>query len=168
MKDFSAFLHMRRYKNWAHKISSWKYLTVWRPVWPVHCPHQSLPQHGLPHFWSPLQGVLKVSNSTWFNPCRGVCVLIFSLLEKAMALHSSTLAWKIPWAEEPGRLQSMGSLRGGHDWEPSFSLFTFMHWKRKRQPTPVFLPGESQGWEPGGLPSMGPHRVGHDWSDLAA
>ena len=34
--------------------------------------------------------------------------------------------------------------------------------------TPVFLPGESQGWEPGGLPSMGSHRVGHDLSDLAA
>ena len=44
-----------------------------------------------------------------------------------MAPQSSTLAWKIPWTEEPGRLQSMGSLRVGH------------------QPTPVFLPGESQG-----------------------
>jgi len=45
----------------------------------------------------------------------------------------------------------------------SLSLFTFMHWGRKWQPTPVFLPGESQGWaEPGGLPSMGLHRVGHD------
>ena len=47
-------------------------------------------------------------------------------LEKAMAPHSSSLAWKIPWTEEPGRLQSMGS-------------------RRKWQPTPVFLPGESQG-----------------------
>ena len=37
------------------------------------------------------------------------------LLEKAMAPHSSTLAWKIPWTEEPGRLQSRGSLRVGHD-----------------------------------------------------
>ena len=54
-------------------------------------------------------------------------------------------AWKIPWMEEPGRLQSMGSLRVGHDWATSFSLFTFMHWRRKWQPTPVFLPGESQG-----------------------
>ena len=36
-------------------------------------------------------------------------------LEKEMATHSSTLAWKIPWTEEPGRLQSMGSLRVGHD-----------------------------------------------------
>ena len=63
-----------------------------------------------------------------------------------MATHSSTLAWKIPWMEEPGRLQSMGLLRVGHDWVTSLSLFTFTHWRRKWQPTPVFLPGESQGW----------------------
>ena len=62
-----------------------------------------------------------------------------------MAPHSSTLAWKIPWTEEPGGLQSMGSLGVGHDWATSLSLFTFMHWRRKWQPTPVFLPGESQG-----------------------
>ena len=55
-------------------------------------------------------------------------------------------AWKIPWTEEPGGLQSMGSPRVGHDWATSLSLFTFMHWRRKWQPTPVFLPGESQGW----------------------
>ena len=67
------------------------------------------------------------------------------LPEKAMAPHSSTLAWKIPWAEEPGRLQSMGSLRVGHDWATSLSPFTCMHWRRKWQPTPVFLPGEFQG-----------------------
>ena len=66
-------------------------------------------------------------------------------VEKAMAPHSSTLAWKIPWAEEPGRLQSMGSIRVGHNWATSLSLFTVMHWRRKWQPTPVFLPGESQG-----------------------
>ena len=65
--------------------------------------------------------------------------------EKAMATHSSTLAWRIPWTEEPGRLQSMGSLRVGHDWVTSLSLFTFMHWRRKWQPTPMFLLGESQG-----------------------
>ena len=67
------------------------------------------------------------------------------ILEKAMATHSSTLAWKIPWMEEPGRLQSMGSIRVGHDWATSLSLLTFMHWRRKWQPTPEFLPGESQG-----------------------
>ena len=65
--------------------------------------------------------------------------------EKAMAPQSHTLAWKIPWVEEPGRLQSMGSLRVRHDWATSLWLFTFMHWRRKWQPTPVFLPGESQG-----------------------
>ena len=46
---------------------------------------------------------------------------------------------------EPGRLQSMGSLRVGHDWATSLSLFTFVHWRRKWQPTPAFLPGESHG-----------------------
>ena len=59
--------------------------------------------------------------------------------------YSSTLAWKIPWTEEPGRLQSMGLLRVRHNWATSLSLFTFMHWRRKWQPTPVILPGESQG-----------------------
>ena len=73
------------------------------------------------------------------------CISQWSRTEKAMAPHSSTLAWKIPWAEEPGRLQSMGSRRVGHDWATSLSLFTFMHWIRQWQPTPVFLPGESQG-----------------------
>ena len=65
--------------------------------------------------------------------------------EKPMAAHSSALAWKIPWTEESGRLQSMGSLRVRHDWATSLSLFTFTHWRRKWQPIPVFLPGESQG-----------------------
>ena len=62
-----------------------------------------------------------------------------------MAPHSSIPAWKLPWMEEPGGLQSMGSLRVGHDRMTSLSFFTFMHWRRKWQPTPVFLPGESQG-----------------------
>ena len=87
------------------------------------------------------------------------------MLEKAMAHHSSTLVWKIPWAEEPGRLQSMGSRRVKHDWATSLSLFTFMHWRRK---WPVFLPGESQ--ERGSLVGccLWGHRVRHDWSYLAA
>ena len=66
--------------------------------------------------------------------------------EWATAPHSSTLAWKIPWTEEPGRLQSMGSLRVKHDWATSLWLFTFMHWRRNWQPTPVSLPRESQEW----------------------
>ena len=88
--------------------------------------------------------------------------------EKAMAPHSSTLAWKIPWTEEPGRLQSMGPLRVRHNWATSLSLFTFMHWRRKWQPTPVFLPGKSQGR--GSLVGcrLWGHTVRHDWGDLAA
>ena len=78
----------------------------------------------------------------------GKCLVIYlglSLpLEKAMAPHSNTLAWKIPRTEEPDGLQSMGLLRVGHDWATSLSLFTFMHWRRKWQPTPGFLPGESR------------------------
>ena len=57
-----------------------------------------------------------------------------------------TLAWKLSWTEEPGRLESMGSLRVRHDWGISLLLFTFMHWRRKWKPTPVFLSEESQGW----------------------
>ena len=75
----------------------------------------------------------------------GLLTIYMTFLEKAMAPHSSTLAWKIPWTEEPRRLQSMGSLRVGHDWVTSLSFFTFMYWRRKWQPTPVFLAGESQG-----------------------
>ena len=66
-------------------------------------------------------------------------------VEKAMATHSSNLASKIVWTEELGRLQSIGSLGVGHNWATSLSLFTFKHWRRKWQRTPVFLPGESQG-----------------------
>ena len=62
-----------------------------------------------------------------------------------MAPHSSTLAWRIPWTEEPGGLQSTGSLRVKTRLSDFTFTFTFMHWRRKWQPTPVFLPGESQG-----------------------
>ena len=79
-----------------------------------------------------------------------------------MAPHSSNLAWKIPWMEGPGGLQSMGSRRVGHDRATSLAPFTFMHWRRKWQPTPVFLPGESQGW--GTL--VGCHLWGHTESDI--
>ena len=84
-----------------------------------------------------------------------------------MAPHSSTLAWKIPWMEEPGGLHSMGSRRVGHGWATSLSLFTFLHWRRKWQPTLVFLPGESQGQ--GSLVGcrLRGRTVGH-WIDLAA
>ena len=81
----------------------------------------------------------------------------------AMAPHSSTLAWKIPWTEEPGRLQSMGSLESGtterlhfHALEKEMTTHSsVLAWR---------IPGMGK---PGGLPSMGSHRVGHDWSNLA-
>ena len=95
---------------------------------------------------------IKKKKILWQNKwkLKGNKVSLAYLLQKAMAPHSSTLAWKIPWMEEPGRLQSWG--RWGSDTTErlhfyfSLSLFTFMHWRRKWQPTPVFLPGESQGW----------------------
>ena len=96
----------------------------------------------------------------WSDLCFHISLRTSS--EKAMASHSSTLAWKIPWMEEPGRLQSIGLLRVKHDWATSLSLFTFMHWRRKWQPTPVFLPGESQGQ--GSL--VGCHLWGRTESDM--
>ena len=74
-----------------------------------------------------------------------IALILHASTEKAMAPHSSILAWKIPWTEEPGRLWCMGSLRVGQYCATSLSLFTFMHRRRKWEPTPVFLPGESQG-----------------------
>ena len=90
-----------------------------------------------------VQGTLKSSPTAQFKSINSSALSFLS--EKAMAPHSSTLTWKISWTEEPGGLQSMGSLRVGHDWATSLSLFTVMH-SRKWQATPVFLPGESQGW----------------------
>ena len=77
-----------------------------------------------------------------------------------MASHCSTLAWKIPWREEPGGRQSMGSLRVGRDFTFTFT-FHFHAWRRKWQPTPVFLPGESQRQES----LVGCHLWGHTESD---
>ena len=118
------------------------------------------------HFPKDMEGAVQWKNYYYFHNKRSLYE--FSS-EKAMAPHFSTLAWKIPWMEEPGRLPFMGSLGVGHDWVTSLSLFTFMHWRRKWQPTPVFLPRESQGR--GSL--VGCHlwdhnRVRHDCNDLAA
>ena len=91
-----------------------------------------------------------------------------TLSEKAMATHSSTLAWKTPWTEGPGRLQSMASQS-----QTRLSNFTFtfhFHALEKEMATHSSvlawrIPGMA---EPGGLLSVGSHRVGHDWRDLAA
>ena len=93
----------------------------------------------------------------------------FHALEKAMAPHSSTLAWKIPWTEEPCRLLSMGSHRVGHDWATSLSLLIFHSLEKEMATHSSVLAWRIPGMgEPVGLPSLGSHRVGHDWSDLAA
>ena len=76
--------------------------------------------------------------------------MIRKQLEKAMAPHSSTLAWKTPWTEEPGRLQSMGSLRVGHDWA------TEQNWTELKK-----IPWTE---EPGRLQSIGLLRVRHNWA----
>ena len=79
-----------------------------------------------------------------------------------MAPHSSTLAWKIPWTEEPGGLQSMGSQGAGHDRATSFT-FHFHALEKEMATHPSVLAWRIPGTgEPGGLPSMGSHRVGHD------
>ena len=134
---------------------SWK--TWWLPPWPLllgslelreaRCLTRSLKQpHGealVVRNWGFLSSAMAVSLA--ISPsgpvkssdnCSPAC-------PKAMAPHSSPLAWNTPWMEEPGRLQSMRSLRVRHDWATSLSLSTFTHWRRKWQPTPVFLPGES-------------------------
>ena len=89
--------------------------------------------------------------------------------EKAMAPHSSTLAWKIPWTDEPGRLQSMGSAKS-QTWLSDFTFTFHFHALEKEMATHFSvlvwrIPGMA---EPGGLSSMESHRVGHDWNDLAA
>ena len=87
--------------------------------------------------------------------------------EKAMATHSSTLAWKIPWTEEPGGLQSMRSLSRTQLSDFTFT-FHFHALEKEMAPHSSVLAWRIPGTgELGGLPSMGSHRIGHDWHDLA-
>ena len=89
--------------------------------------------------------------------------LLLKKTEKAMAPHSSTLAWKIPWMEEPGGLQSMGSLGVGHNWATSLFTFHFHALEKEMATHSSVLAWRIPGMgEPGGLLSMGSHRVGHD------
>ena len=99
------------------------------------------------------------------NPIGFLIVYYAICPEKAMAPHSSTLAWKIPWTEEPGRLQSMGSLGVGQVDNLSDFTFTFhFHALEKEMASHSSvlawrIPGTG---ESGGLPSLGSHRVGHN------
>ena len=124
--------------NWRTRTTTKKPTSVYNQmlndhsmIIPIPLSYWDLPKERTPCLWHYIRYL--------------ILILLTTLWEKAMATHSSTLAWKILWMEEPGRLQSMGSLRVGYDWATSLSLFTFTHWRRKWQPTPVFLPRESQG-----------------------
>ena len=128
------------------KGSSW----LWRNTL---CPSGAFPNLFHPHPPSSQLGAAPFPAMSAVFSCmvfRKTCLSFLNIklclvISSTKLPHSSTSAWQIPWAEEPGRLQSMGSWRVRHDWVTSLSLFTFMHWRRKLQPTPVFLPGESQG-----------------------
>ena len=161
----------------------WLHLSLWDPM---DC---SLPGssgygilHGLP---CPPQGIFPTQGSDPHLLCLlhwqvGSLPLVppgkplfeyscCTVWEKAMAPHSSTLAWKIPWTEEPGRLQSMRSLKS-QTWLSDFTFTFYFRALEKEMATHSRvlawrIPGTR---EPGGLLSMGSHRVGHDWSDLAA
>ena len=100
--------------------------------------------------------------------CSWFIMWCWFLPEKAMAPHSSTLAWKVPWTEAPGGLQSMGLWRVGRLSDFTFTFHSHALEKEMATHSSVLawrLPGTR---EPGGLPSLGSHRVGHDWSDSAA
>ena len=133
---------LRVRQDWATSLSLFTFMhwrRKWQPI-PLFLPGESQRQGSLVgcRLWGRTESdTTEATQQQQQQQCGG--------MEKAKAPHSSTLAWKIPWTEEPGRLQSMGSLRVGHDCVTSLSLFTFLHWRRKWQPTPVFLPGESQG-----------------------
>ena len=123
-------------------------------LWPLGLQHARLPYPSL-------------SSRVWSNsgPSNWWC---HPITEKAMAPHSSTLAWKIPWTEEPGGLQSMGSLN--RTWLSDFTFNFHFHPLEKEMASHSSvlawrIPGTG---EPGRLPSMGSHRVGHDSSNLAA
>ena len=111
----------------------------------------SMGSHRVGHDWSDLAAAAANVFSLLYNFWHFIfCSLLYfnntmssTVGGEGNGTHSNTLAWKISWPEEPGGLQSMRSLRVEHDWATSLSLFTFMHWRRKWQPTPVFLPGES-------------------------
>ena len=95
--------------------------------------------------WSYRTSVLiRKERDTKFLPNYLLCVCMSLTLEKAMAAHSSTLAWKIPWMEEAGRLRSIGSQRVGHDWVTKLSL-SYAKWVQ------FSLSVKSDSWPPHGL-----------------
>ena len=115
--------------------------------------------------WVPIRKIIK-----WTRHCIFIFYKNSSLSpEKVMAPHSSTLAWKIPWTEEPGRLQSMGLQRVRHLLR-GFTFTFHFHALEKEMAThsSVLAWKIPRMAEPGGLPSIVSHRVRHDWNDLVA
>ena len=109
------------------------------------------------------QGPFKMLSTTLWN-----CIDLGLNPEKAMVTHSTTLAWKIPWMEEPGRLQSMGSRSRARLSDFAFT-FHFPALEKEMATHSSVLAWRIPGMgEPGGLLSLGSHRVRHDWSNLAA
>ena len=115
--------------------------------------------------WSGFIQTPKKVNAKECSNYYTIALISHTSMEKAMAPHSSTLAWKIPWMAEPGRLQSMESLRVRRDFPFTFHFHTLE--KEMSTHSSVLAWRIPRMEEPGGLPSMGSHRVGHDWSDLA-
>ena len=138
-------------KNWdQEKVETENEMVKWHHWLNKHkseqTPGDSEDQGSLAHFHS--WGHKQLDMTEWLNNNNNswredICI-ISKYLGEDTGNPLQYSCWKIPWTEEPGRLRSMGSRRVGHDWATSLSLFTLMHWRRKWQPTPVFLPGESQ------------------------
>ena len=106
-----------------------------------------------------LAGGFFTTSATW--EIRQYLDTFILFIREGNGTHSSTLAWKIPWTEEPGRLQSMGLRRVGHDGATSLSLFTFHFYALEKE---MATHSSVLAWR---IPGMGSHRVRHDWSDLA-
>ena len=133
----SQVVPLRVGHDWATSLSLFTFMH-WRRKWqPLQYSCLENPRDGVA-WWAAVYGVAQ--SWTWLKQLSSSSSSSRWYSEKAMAPHSSTLAWKIPWMEEPGKLQSMGLLRVRHDWAISLSLFTFMHWRRKWQPLQYSCP----------------------------
>jgi len=104
------------------------FMSIWPFVWLWRTSYMS---HSFFLLWFPLSQE---------KSCNTLSLALFTLLQNKYS------CLKNPMEEEPGRLHCMRLLRVGHAWATSLSLFTSMHWRRKWQPTPLFLPWKSQGW----------------------
>ena len=166
-RQFSLHKHQGCLAIWECIAKRRKTFSNWKCKYPISH-HTCIPEKCEQTLHSLGSTILYQGKGKWENKSYDDLFNIIFPTMKAMAPHSSTLAWKIPWMGEPGRLQSMRLLRVGHDWATSFSLFTFMHWRRKLQPLQCSCLENPRDGKPVGLPSVGLHRVGHDWSDLAA